>query len=138
MAFVPTADEKLLSMPASKAKELVAKEIEGLIKARGFEPGSYVFVPASNTSREDGTIINGNVTGHFTTKEPKSIVIERADMSDDAWRRLLVKFNTAYRYINVNDIKQITLTLESAKFHVDIETPKNKKGYDYTGGIRGI
>jgi hypothetical protein len=82
-------------------------EIQKLVKAHGFDPGTYNFSPNTGVlNRKEGSIINGNVKGSFTIErksDSSNVVFYREDYpSDRQWHRICATFG--FKYHNINDI----------------------------------
>ena len=89
-----------------------AGQIQQLVKARGFDPGSYNFVANSGVlNRKEGSIINGTVKGSFTVKrtmDSDPITFYREDYpSEKQWHRICATFG--FRYHNITDIDAFTI-----------------------------
>lgn len=111
----------------------VDAEINSLVKARGFDPGNYKFVPKQMSAnspmpkpRPDGSIINGEVKGNFSmnTNDINPIIFEREDFSDSAWRKICARIG--FKYHNITDIDKFTIIPNSVDVEVSIVTPNDE------------
>lgn len=126
MGFITKPDNQ-----ENKKKTGMEAEMALLIKARGFEPGNYKFVPmqanvAITKPRPADSIINGEVKGTFSIDEDDLdvIVFEREDFSDAAWKKICARLG--YKYHNVSDIDKFTIFPNSIEVDVSIITPKEE------------
>lgn len=83
------------------------EQIKQLVKARGFNPGNYNFVPNNGVlNRKEGSIINGVVKGSFTierTSDKGNLSFYREDYpSTKQWHRICATFG--FKYHNISDI----------------------------------
>ena len=123
MAFLETRSRPTL--PENEKKAAEEEEIKALVKARGFEPGSYKFEPNPNVSRKDGTITNGMVKGSFivSADEIGVITLEREDFHERVWKKICAKMG--YKYHSHTDIDKFTITPNSVEVTVSLVTPVN-------------
>lgn len=109
----------------TKHEELssVDKEINALIKARGFEPGDYHFEPKEGLKRSPGSIINGFVKGKFSmeTENADLVIFHRDDFSEKMWRKICAAFG--FKYHVHSDIDKLTILPASIDVDVSIVTP---------------
>ena len=120
MAFLEGV-KQLPAMTEQDKKAAVDKEIAKLIKARGFEPGTYRFEPNPNVQREDGSIINGCVKGKFGVEDGNIIVFKRCQFSDKMWKRICSIMG--FKYHAETDIDQFTIMPNIIEVDVSIVTP---------------
>lgn len=122
MAFLAT-DERKASLPEDAKKAMEEAEIALIVKAHGFEPGTYKFEPNPNITRRDGSIINGKVRGYFIMEECKDIVLDREDLGigESLWNRICAKFG--YKYHNTTDIDRITISPKQVRIDISLVTP---------------
>lgn len=83
------------------------EQIHQLVKARGFDPGLYNFVPNNGVlNRKEGSIINGTVKGSFTIErnsDSSKIAFYREDYPNEKqWHRVCATFG--FKFHNINDI----------------------------------
>ena len=104
-------------------KSATEQEIDCLIKARGFEPGRYKFIPNPNTQRSEGSIINGVVKGKFTMydKDIDFIIFDRDDFSEKSWKRICSSMG--FKYHNHIDIDRFIILPNTVDVEVSIITP---------------
>lgn len=100
MAFI-SSDKK----PSNVQSQ--SEQIQQLVKARGFDPGVYNFVPNNGVlNRKEGSIINGTVKGSFTierTTDSPRLAFYREDYPNEKqWHRVCATFG--FKYHNINDI----------------------------------
>lgn len=124
MAFL--TEEKKASLPEDAKKALEDIEIASIVKARGFEPGTYKFEPNPNIQRRDGSIINGKVKGYFTMENCEDIILDKEELGlgEKLWKRLCAKFG--YKYHNTSDIDRITISPSSIKIDISLVTPASE------------
>ena len=122
MAFL-TTDERKATLPEETKKAREEEEIALIIKAHGFEPGTYKFEPNPNVHRRDGSIINGKVKGYFTIEGCKDIILDREDLGigENLWNRICAKFG--YKYHNTTDIDRITISPKQVRIDISLVTP---------------
>lgn len=122
MAFLAT-DERRATLPEDTKKAMEEVEIALIVKAHGFEPGTYKFEPNPNVHRRDGSIINGKVKGYFIMEEFKDIILDREDLGigESLWNRICAKFG--YKYHNTTDIDRITISPKQVRIDISLVTP---------------
>lgn len=123
MAFLTEEKKPMLSDDQRKEAENI--EIAAIVKARGFEPGSYRFEPNANVQRKDGSITNGTVKGYFVFNDLNDIVLDREKLglNEKTWKRLCAEINRVYKYTSVTDIDRLVITPKSVKIEISLATP---------------
>lgn len=122
-----------LDLQEDRKKAGVDGEIALLIKARGFEPGFYKFIPSNQPSnvllpkpRPADSIMNGEVKGSFSINEDDldTIVFERNDFSESAWKKICARLG--FKFHIVTDIDKFTIVPNSIDVNISIATPKEE------------
>lgn len=120
-------EEKKSSLPVSAKKAAEEIEIASIVKARGFDKGSYAFHPNPNVQRRDGSIINGSVKGSFTINDREDdIVLDREELAlnEKSWRRICTAFG--FKYHNPTDIDRFVISPKSVKVEISLITPTSE------------
>ena len=111
-------------MPESAKKLSEENEIAAMVKARGFERGTYTFYPNPNIQRKEGSIINGSIKGYFTLNEySEDIVLDRETLglNEKTWRRICSAFG--YKYHVPTDIDRFVISPKSVRVEISLTTP---------------
>lgn len=100
MAFI-TQDKK------STTTQTQTEQVQQLVKARGFDPGTYNFVPNNGVlNRKEGSIINGTVKGSFIIEraaDSRNLAFHREEYPNEKqWHRICASFG--FKYHNITDI----------------------------------
>lgn len=120
-------DEKKASLPATARKMAEDVEVASIVKARGFDKGSYSFYPNPNVQRKDGSIINGSVKGSFTiTDREEDIVLDREELglNEKSWKRICTAFG--FKYHIPTDIDRFVISPKSVKVEISLITPTSE------------
>lgn len=102
------------------------KEIDSLVKARGFEQGKYKFDPNPGVNRKEGSIINGTVRGSFTIEGGDVIVFEREMFPDKIWKRICTIMG--FKYHVHTDIDKFAIMPAAVEVGVSLVTPIQEDG----------
>ena len=126
MAFIEENQKPTLSESEKKVAE--GKEIDALVKARGFDQGNYRFEPNPNVQRKDGSIINGTVTGCFTIDEKNTnfIVFDRNSFPEKIWKRICTIMG--FKYHVHTDIDKFTILPSAVDVQISLVTPVQEEG----------
>lgn len=121
MAFLPTEKR-----PTTK-QQTQAQQVELIVKAHGFDPGVYQFVPNNGVTRKEGSIANGTVKGSFIINKKDSdnnpIIFYHDDYPNEKqWHRVCATFG--FKYHNINDIDAFVINTDGTiEVIVSIVTP---------------
>lgn len=120
MAFLPVEKR-----PTTK-QQIQTQQVELIVKAHGFDPGSYQFVPNTGVTRKEGSITNGTVKGSFIIDKKDGnnpIIFYHNDYPNDKqWHRICATFG--FQYHNINDIDAFIInTNGTIEVIVSIVTP---------------
>ena len=123
MAFLP-AEKKPVK------QQTQTQQVELIVKAHGFDPGIYQFVPNNGVTRKEGSIINGTVKGSFIINKKDNnsepIVFYHDDYPNDKqWHRVCGTFG--FKYHNINDIDAFIINPNGTiEVVISIQTPKEE------------
>ena len=109
------------------AQEMMQNDILALVRAKGFDFGpenqSYEFHPNNYRTQQEGSIINGKVTGTCTPKR-ETIIFNRKDFSESSWKKICKCMG--FKYYNYELITKFRVDVEKLTVSVCIPTPTDE------------